>query len=75
MVCVSALLSAVLPAFARAVWPGTMVSCCGAGAAVSSVEMGFWVCSHGGGSSRARAFLERAVQTGVPLEFLRQLFF
>ena len=32
---------------------------CGLGcAAVSSVEMGFWVCGFGGGSSRARYYLQ-----------------
>ena len=53
MVCVSVVWSDVLSAFARAVWPGAMVLCC-VRAAVSSVEMGFWVCGPGGGSSRAR---------------------
>ena len=41
MVCASAVWSAVLSAFARAVWPGAMVLCCGVCAAVSSVEI--WV--------------------------------
>ena len=31
---------------------------CGVCAAVSSVEMGFWVCGSGGGSSRARNYLQ-----------------
>ena len=54
MVCVSAVWSAVLSAFARDVSPGAMVLCCCVCAAVSSVEMGFWVCGPGGGLSRAR---------------------
>ena len=58
MVCVSVVWSTVLPSFARAVWPGAMVLCCGVCAAVSSVEVGFWVCGSGGGSSRARYYLQ-----------------
>ena len=51
---------AVLSASARAVWLGAMVLpvCCGVCVAVSSVEMGFWVCGSGGGSSRARYYLQ-----------------
>ena len=59
--------SAVLSAFARAVWPGAMVSCCGVCAAFSSVEMGFCVCGSGGGSSRARYYLQvRRAKRGSP---------
>ena len=35
-----------------------MVLCCGVCAAVSIVEMGFWVCGYGGGSSRARYYVQ-----------------
>ena len=58
VVCVSAMWSAVLSAHARAVWSGAMVLCCRVCANVSSVEMGFWVCGFGGGSSRARYCLQ-----------------
>ena len=47
-----------LSAFARAVWPGAMVSCCGVCAAVSTEELGFWVCGSGGGSSSERYYLQ-----------------
>ena len=67
MVCVSAAWSAVLFAFARALWPGAMVLCCGVYAAVARVEMGFWVCGFGGGSSRARYYLQvRRAKKGSP---------
>ena len=42
VVCVSAVWSAVLSAFARAVWPGAIVLRYRVCAAVSGVEMGFW---------------------------------
>ena len=56
MVCVSPVWSALLSAFARAVWLGAMVVWCGVCAAVPSVEMDFWVCCSGKGSSRARYY-------------------
>ena len=59
--------SAVLFAFARAVWPGAMVLCYGVCAPVASVEMGFWVCRCGGGSTRARYYSQvRRAKRGSP---------
>ena len=74
MVCVSAVWSAVwsavLSAFARAGWPGAMVLlCCGVWAAVSYVQMGFWVSGIGGSSSRARHYLQvRRAKMGDPIQ-------
>ena len=55
---VSAVWPAVLSSLTRAVWPGAMVLSCGVCAAISRVEMGFGVCGSGGGSSRARYYLQ-----------------
>ena len=64
----------MLSVFARAVWPGAMVLCCGVCAAVSSIETGFWVCGSGGGSSRPSFMCKYVVQRGVAVDrFVRGL--